>query len=161
VSAVTLIMGIEATLAADIDEFTTVTDDADVPLYMYASSWCDVMAGQSVVVELQDLTVGSIPLPLIEVVALKNYEKTNGKQFKNAVTPKRKTPGKTATLNDDGDKMYEVAPATTKVSIKLASVNTDDWHTVHVRLKLDNGELLGVNLHSMPCEVTELTPGAT
>ena len=87
-------------------------------------------------------------LPLITEVHLKNYDKPPGKKEKNAVTPNREPKGKTATI------IYGVDPAAPSVNIELSSVSLDDWHTVHVRLKLDNGELLGVNLHSMPCDPT-------
>ena len=151
-SAVTLTMALGPALAADVAEFTTVTNDAGEPLYEYASSWCNVSVGESVDVTLVDLTGGTVLLPQITEVHLKNYDKPAGKKEKNAVTPNREPKGKMATI------MYAVVPPASSVNITLMSVSSNpDWHTVHVRLKLDNGELLGVNLHSMPCDSTPET----
>jgi hypothetical protein len=41
-------------------------------------------------------------------------------------------------------------------SVDITLDDADDgWHTAHARLELSNGDKLGVNLHSTPCEPEE------
>ena len=92
-------------------------------------------------VALDDKSGGGVPLPLIEEAHFKNFDKTTGKQFKNAITPNGKVKGKEAQI----DLVYVVDPP---------MPGEDDWHTVHLRLLLSDGSRLGANLHSMLCEET-------
>jgi hypothetical protein len=168
VSAVTLIVGAESVLAAQVAEYSqAVTEDGS--LIVYESSWCEVQVGMPVTVTLRDVLDPPADSPegnpesvtaKVMAVYLKNYDKQGDKKFKNAVTSNGKVKNKQATVTP----MSEVVPPAPIVMITLQTVTdadgavVDDWYTVHLRLVLSDGSRLGVNLHSMPCEVT---PDAT
>jgi hypothetical protein len=131
-------------LAFDVAEISLKEFD-DGSIAEYESSFCEVMVGDRVVVTLVgDGGGGDADIAMIEAVELKKGN--------NQATPSR---GQGPEGAKGGPRTAEITPMISadarSVEITLNAA-TDGWRTVHVRLELDTGGRLGVNLHSTPCE---------
>lgn len=130
--------------AFDVAEISLKEFD-DGSIVEYESSFCEVTVGDTVVVTLVgDGGGGDADVAMIEAVELKKGN--------NKATPSR---GAGPDGAKGGERTADITPMISadgrSAEISLVDA-TDGWHTVHVRLELDTGGRLGVNLHSTPCE---------
>jgi hypothetical protein len=130
-------------LAFEVAEIS-LKELSDGSIVEFESSFCEVVVGDTVSVMLTGVEGDAATA---EVVAA--YLKA-----RNAATPNRgkkkggaRTASITPIIGADGR----------SVDITLDDAD-EGWHTVHARLELSNGDKLGVNLHSTPCEPEEEEP---
>lgn len=111
---------------------------SDLSVVEFESSFCEVVVGDTVSVMLSG-AVGDAATAEIVAASIKS---------RNGATPNR---GKQKGGDRTGEIMSVIGADGRSIDITLDAAD-EGWHTVHVRLELSNGDRLGVNLHSTPCE---------
>ncbi|MDX1485096.1 MAG: hypothetical protein R3229_11510 [Alphaproteobacteria bacterium] len=117
------------------DSPSTHTLDSDLSTIDWNSAFCEVAAGESVVVSLTNASGGDAAGLTITGFSVRNSNGTPKKG--NAPRP---TPVVAVT---------SVLPGT---SVTLMLTTFDGAKSAHVSIVLSNGDTLGVNLHSNPCD---------
>jgi hypothetical protein len=116
---------------------------SDLSIVDFESSFCEVVVGDTVTVALMG-TEGDAATATIVAASLKPQ---------NGATPNRgKGNGRGGARTGEIESVILADGRSIDVMLTAAD---DGWHTVHVRLELDTGDKLGVNLHSTPCEEEE------
>ncbi len=114
---------------------------SDGSIIEFESSFCEVVVGDTVSVMLTG-DGGDSDIATVVAASVKTH---------NGATPNR---GK----KKGGDRTGSITPVIgvdgRSVDLTLDAAD-DGWHTVHARLELSNGDKLGVNLHSTPCDPDE------
>jgi hypothetical protein len=115
---------------------------SDLSIIDFESSFCEVVVGDTVSVSLMG-TEGEAAIATIVAASVKsrNGATPNRGKGKDNVKGGARTGAISSVISADGR----------AVDVTLTAAD-DGWHTVHVRLELDTGDKLGVNLHSTPCE---------
>jgi len=118
------------------DSPSTHTLDSDLSTIDWNSAFCEVVAGNMVVVNLSNPSGGDAAGLMITGIHTRNSNGTPSKG-KNGGRP---TP------------VVAVGGALPGLSVTLTLITFDGAKTSHVSIDLDNGDSLGVNLHSNPCD---------